>query len=143
MKIFKIRSGKVKDDTKNFTGFTMKKDQIFFPAKLVTDILATLEADDEGRIASIPSLYCIAEQKTYNSLDENDDPILDDDGNEVTFTRMEALFCSTDKGLVQDAYNEENDLTDEAEDARLTKRAARLGLDKSKIGALLKASVNA
>lgn len=130
-KLMIIRRGKLNSASGNFTGFTSKKEKVFFPAKQVENWIGDL-IDDEDQLIQGTVIYCVADSFDYQERDEDGEPKVDADGKPVMFTRLDSVASSTDKDKVYEVYNEEEILQEEAK-SHLADSVKKFKLSKTSV----------
>lgn len=109
MKVVTITSGNFSgtEDGKqnNFSGYDLQGERYFINRNLMESI--NIKEDKE-----FTKFYVVVATKTYNTLDEDRNPVIDTDGNAVTFDRLQATAVFKTKAEANEAVmdSETNEL---------------------------------
>ena len=116
----------------NFSGYTALGKRIHLFKRQMQSL--GWSADSEVKFP----FYAIAEEKTIGKLDANRQPVLDEQGNPVTDTRLTATAVFDSKDAITEACVEESTLGAEIKDS-IAKAASSKGLTQEVVNQLVAA----
>lgn len=116
----------------NFTGYTALGKRVFIFKRQMNSLGFSSDSD-----IKFP-FYAVVTEKKIGQLDANRQPVLDDAGNPVTTSRLQATALFTTKDAIVNACVEESTLDAEIKDS-IAKHASSKGLSQSVVESLVSA----